>query len=183
MVPPHAVHDGGRVVILDDGPLHFPDLAELRQHLFTQHFRPEVIYVSEDQLRWIYDAMLADPTYGTGAHHDPLNMRWPGIVGYLYGVAIGRKQMLEYDQWRADRRYTRRNGYTLTAPQVQFVANQPYANPQPTVMYGTGTNTAFFDPKWFDNATLTAKMWGKKVEGMWLDEKKRPPPRTSHEAW
>lgn len=161
MIPPHVVQDQGRVVILDDGPLHIRDILDLRDHVYHRHrARPEVIYVTEDQARWIYD--WQELTY---QYTDPLNQRHPGIIGYLYGMAIARK---------------------VARPRATWHTTAAGAPPQTTPYWTTITNGTLQAQTFYDQIAWKTRfgtaILGKKLEGVWFDEPKKKP-LTTHEVW
>lgn len=161
MIPPHTVENQGRVVILDDGPLHIDDIRDLRDHLYMRHrVRPEVIYVTDDQARWIYDWPQLFYRHG-----DPLNLRFPGQIGMLYGMAIARK---------------------VARPRATWHITAAEAPPQTTPYWTTVINGTLQAQTFYDTAAWKAQfgtdILGKKLEGVWFDEPKRKP-LTTHEVW
>lgn len=172
MIPPHVVRDQGRVVILDDGPLHIEDIRDLLAHTRIQHHRhpTEVIYVNDDQARWIYDwqeqvAMYTDPL---NQRHPGLNQRHPGLIGYLYGVGIARL------------------AYLRPPPVAYWHTTAAGAPPQTTPYWTTVTNGTLQAQTFYDTAAWKAQfgtdILGKKLEGVWFDEPKKKP-LTTHEVW
>lgn len=164
MIPPHTVQEQGRVVILDDGPLHLEDIRDLRSHLYMRHrMRPEVIYVTEDQARWAYDWM--DALYYD--HRDPLNQRYPGTIGYLYGMVIARKAAIPRAVFHT----------TEGPPQVNTYAT--WGNWRMAPM-GRIDQTGDMDAWKVQFGTTILQ--GAKFDGIWFDEPKRQP-KTTHEVW
>lgn len=161
MIPPHTVENQGRVVILDDGPLHIEDFRDLRQHIYMHHrARVEVVYVTEDQARWIYD--WHELTYN---YRDPLNMQHPGTIGYIYGMAIAR---------------------AVARPRAVWHTTAADTAPQTYATWGDWRTMGRIDQTGDMNAWKvqfgTGVLQGAKFEGVWLDEPKRKP-QTTHEVW
>jgi hypothetical protein len=173
VIPPHSVLIPG-VIVLNDGPLHVDDLADLRRHFERNGIRPRnwVVFVTEDQLRWMV-AATGLFQHGPWDHTDPLMQRWPGMVGMVFGITICRATALgmptrpqNAGPWMTMRQPT---AYT-----VATATNGTRVDPLPTIDFDADAFKIRLDTdiagKWFDKA--------------WLDEKKpQPAARTSHEVW